>query len=118
MCKIDPYTGNSFMPKRSNQKFETRENQIAFNNEKARVKRHEKKKVDSTLDSNRNVLMKVLGNKEEAAVSKDFLLGAGFNFTFFSQSVMYKNQSYQLVYEYGILQDKDNNLFVIKKFEL
>lgn len=116
--KTDPFTGNNFTPKRSNQLFETRENQIAFNNEKAKEKRNKKKKVDRTLDTNRNILISILAGKKEVSISKDYLMGAGFNFSYFSQSVKQENIHYQLVYEFGLRHDKENNLFVIKKLDL
>ena len=42
MYAIDPLTKEKFIPKRRNQKFSKRENQIVFNNNKAYKKRQEK----------------------------------------------------------------------------
>ena len=42
---MDPLTGEEFVPKRSNQKFASRENQIRYNNLKAKEIRQAKSKT-------------------------------------------------------------------------
>ena len=77
----DPYTGEVFIPLRSNQKFANRINQIAFNNAIARENRRVKSPILLVLNTNHKVLIKALGSKDSTIKSKDFLLGAGFNFS-------------------------------------
>lgn len=110
----DPFTGEEFIPLRFNQKFSNRQNQVAFNNEKARNKRHKKLNVDKKLDKNREILMMVLGEAKFVTKSQDYLLGAGFDFMFFSQSAMVGKLKCQFVYEYYIVETADS-MFTIKK---
>ena len=61
MFLSDPLTKESFVPKRSNQKFSCRLNQINYNNRKAKSKRLAKAPYDNVLDSNRNILIRIIG---------------------------------------------------------
>ena len=103
----DPYTGTEFIPKRYNQKFETRRNQIAYNNTKSRDIRHQKYTVDKTLERNRKTLVNILNGAESKVVSRDFLLGAGFVFGYFNKSMVQDNINYQCIYNYAITKLKD-----------
>jgi len=103
----DPYTGTEFAPKRYNQKFETRRNQIAYNNTKSRDIRHQKYTVDKTLEGNRKILVSILNGAESKVKSRDFLLGAGFVFGYFNQSMVQDNINYQCIYNYAITLLKD-----------
>ncbi|HNS11704.1 MAG TPA: hypothetical protein PKM97_03745 [Bacteroidia bacterium] len=78
--RIDPYTKEKFIPRRSNQIYATRKNQTDHNNSKARHRRIEKFPVQRALDKNHNILKKLLGNLREVTVTIEFLRGAGFNF--------------------------------------
>ena len=104
----DPYTGLDFIPKRYNQKFANRKNQIAYNNDKARKIRYEKKPFDIMLESNRKVLKKVLGGNESVIRSTDFLLGSGFNFEIFNRSMNRDEVYYQCVYQFALTQLGNN----------
>lgn len=110
----DPYSGESFMPKRSNQKFANRKNQVAWNNKKAREKREAKKTVNNALDKNRNILIKLLGGKARVIKSKEFLHGAGFSFGHYCQCIKVDGIIYQLVYDYAIADNKDGT-YTIKR---
>lgn len=110
----DPLTGELFYPKRYNQKFANRENQIAFNNLKARKKRHEKIDTDRILDKNREILKKLLGIKSEIEKSKDFLLGAGFNFNYFSAIFKVREITLYAVYEFTLYLN-ENDKYKISK---
>ena len=103
----DPYTGTEFTPKRYNQKFETRRNQIAYNNAISRGIRHQKYTVDKTLEGNRKILVSILNGAESKVKSRDFLLGAGFVFGYFNQSMVQDNINYQCIYNYAITLLKD-----------
>lgn len=102
MEKIDPLTGEKFMAKRSNQRFATKANQIRFNNQKAREKRKVKGTLDKILDKNRNILAKQLSDKEEISLSRDYLLGAGFNFGCHTHSIRRDEKVFWCVYEYAL----------------
>ena len=105
--RIDPYSGEGFIPKRYNQKFANRSNQIAFNNHKAREIREKKKPIDSVLEINRKVLLKVLNGKESEIKSREYLLGCGFNFNFFNRSFNKDGVMYQSVYDYALTKEND-----------
>ena len=105
--RIDPYSGEGFIPKRYNQKFANRSNQIAFNNLKAREIREKKKPIDNVLEINRKILFKLLNNESSIIKSKDYLLGSGFDFNFFNRSFEKDGVNYQCVYNYAITQEKD-----------
>jgi len=111
----DPYTGEVFIPLRSNQKFANRRNQIAFNNAIARDNRRVKSPILSVLNINHKVLIKALGDKEFAIKSKDFLLGAGFNFSIFSKSVRTNDGVYQAIYDYA-LSAREGDVYKVIKF--
>ena len=82
MKKIDPFTSEEFTAKRHNQRFSCRMNQIGFNNKLAKEKRELLIESNSKLNTNRTVLKK-LYESEKIEVSKEFLLGAGFNFFYY-----------------------------------
>lgn len=99
--RTDPLTGESFSPRRSNQIFASRANQIRFNNIKARVKRRAKSKVDRSLDKCRTILKDALGDRKSRTLSRDFLLGAGFDFTCITHTVKIEEDLYYFLYELG-----------------
>ena len=78
----DFLTGELFEPKKSNQHFSCRANQIRYNNLLAKKKRLIKAPYDNPLDKNRTILKRILGNQEEVVKSRDFLEGAGYNFKY------------------------------------
>ena len=59
---IDPYSGESFIPKRSNQRFAYKAHQIAFNNAKAKMERDLHAYYDSQIKKNWNILKAILKN--------------------------------------------------------
>ena len=95
MFLSDPLTKESFVPKRSNQKFSCRLNQIKYNNRKAKSKRLAKAPYDKI-------------------VSKDYLLGAGFNFQIFNRSFNKDGIQYQCVYRYALCLLKSGQYKIIK----
>lgn len=112
--KIDPQTGEHFIPHRSNQIFASRRNQIAFNNAKALYKRKAKSKIDRILNKNREILQHILGTEEVVFVSKDFLLGQGFNLTYFTHQALVKGIPVSCIYEYVILMNESKDYKVWK----
>ena len=113
--RIDPYSGELFHPKRYNQRFANRKNQIAFNNTKAREIREVKKPIDTVLESNRKILLRLMENKKTSITkSKEFLLGSGFNFNYFNCSFTKDGKHYQCVYQFAIRKQGDGN-FIIQK---
>ena len=113
MKKIDPFTGEDFTPKRHNQRFSCRANQIAYNNKLAREKRELLRVPNTKLNTNRSVLKKLYesGNKK---VSKEFLRGAGFNFSYYTQNYNDDGKQFHAAYEY-LIEILDNQKFIISK---
>ena len=99
--RICPFTKERFVPKRSNQLFANSSARIRFNNYLASIKRKEKSPVDKALDKNRKVVLTVLGNNSEATKSKDYLLGAGFDFTVMTHGLDYNGAQLFCIYDVG-----------------
>ncbi len=110
----DLLTGEPFTPTRSDQKFANRQNQIRYNNLKAREKRKAKGQIDRTLDTNRSILKKLLGNKKEVIKSRDYLLGAGFHFGISTHKIEREGKLLSCVYEYALILLKDDQLLITK----
>ncbi len=110
----DPFTGETFYKRRSNQKFASRENQIRYNNHLAGEKRKSKASIDGYLDKNRTILKSILGNEKIATKSKDFLLGAGFHFGCHTHSVQRGKDIWMCVYDYAFFKVGDDQYKIIK----
>ena len=110
----DPLTQEEFTKQRSNQKYSSPKNRIRFNNIKAKQKRLMKGSVDRILDHNRTILFRILGDKQEAIVSKDYLLGAGFSFNYYSFLIEVNAVTYSGIYEFGITKTSDDKFKIIK----
>lgn len=99
--RIDPYSGEEFYPKRNNQKFSCRENQIAFNNERARKARNEHSLIDNQIRNNYQILADILSHSDLVIKTKEFLLAKGYNFSFMNNYRSHNDKSYYGVYNYG-----------------
>jgi|SRR6185436_15446976 len=110
----DPQTGEVFVPKRSNQKFATRKNQIKFNNEKQKVIRKENYHVNRNLANNKKILKTLLGDAEDVVKSKDYLLGAGYQFAYFTHTLRTGAQLVYCNYQYCIFFTENNNIKIYK----
>ncbi len=84
----DPLTKQLFVPKRKNQRFASRQNQIEYNNMIARTQRLAMKKIDMILKHNRKVLWRLLGEKPEYVVRKMRLISLGFDFNHYTHHVL------------------------------
>jgi hypothetical protein len=113
--KIDPLTEEKFTPKRLNQKFASRENQIRFNNLKAIAKRRAKAPYEKAMDKNRAILMSLLGEESMVEYSEDYLLGAGFDFQVMTGKVGNNRQTWNCIFEFAIIK-LENGKFRIKKY--
>jgi hypothetical protein len=111
---IDLLTQEEFTKQRSNQKFASSKNRIRYNNLKARKKRITKGPIDRTLDQNRTILSRILGDKTEIVVSKYFLLGAGFCFAYYSFNNVVDGINYSGIYEFEIGKISDDKYKIIK----
>jgi len=111
---IDPLTGEEFVPKRSNQKFASRENQIKYNNIKAAKERNAKALTENILNANRKVLQRILGSKSEVIKSYDFMDGAGLNFGFNTHTMKIRDINWICVHDYAYALVNTNAFKIIK----
>ena len=77
---INPDCQYVFKPRRQSQKYCCRSCQREYNNNKARERREQLKPTTNALMKNRSILARILGSRNEAVVSMDYLQGAEFNF--------------------------------------
>ena len=111
---IDPLTGEEFIPKRSNQKFASRENQIRYNNLKAAEERKAKAKTRKILNDNRKALRKVLGSRDEIVRSLDYLKGAGLDLHYCTHTIKTQNLSWTCIDDYAYALIDTNTFKIIK----
>ena len=109
----DPYSGEYFYPNRSNQKFASRENQIAYNNARAKVKRDYLNEIDSCVHRNWRILLELLGNNRIIIKSEAFLNGYGYDFRFLNNIRTEGGNAYFAIYNVGIRQIDFNNYEII-----
>ena len=110
----DLLTQEEFIKQRNNQKFASSKNRIRFNNLKARKKRITKGPIDRMLDLNRTILSRIIGDKPEIIVSRDYLLGAEFNFAYYSFIHKIEELTYSGIYEFGIAKTPEGKYKIIK----
>lgn len=110
----DLLTQEEFVKRRSNQKFARPQNRIRYNNRKAQMKRTAKAFVDGPLDRNRTILGKILADKAELTISRDFLLGSGFTFDLYNYQKMEDYLIYSGIYEFGVAKLNETT-YKIKK---
>ncbi len=108
--KIDPHTKEEFTPKRHNQKFATKENQIAFNNEIALTKRTQFKEVNDAIKNNYNILEKLLFGATSRVVNTEFMDGTGYDLNYFTGLSREDDKPVIQVYEYKVCVNKDNTV--------
>lgn len=80
MQTICPYTKQTFIPKRSNQKFSNSLARIAYHNSNAKKDRRTKLPIINIIKKNYKILLSNLKSSNDVIRSKDFLLGAEFDF--------------------------------------
>ncbi len=110
----DALTGQEFTKKVTTQRFSSRENQIRFNNKKANEKRRALNDYWKVLTRNRDILHRTLGDKAERIVSRDFLIGAGYDFTFYTHSGLKEKDQVVGVFEYGLTPLSGNRFKIIR----
>ncbi len=102
--KIDPHTGESFVPKRRNQKYATTQNRVAYNNNLAYIDRLSKSFVDKPLRINHRILLSLLKTNETKSFSKDFLKGMGYDFSVATHYEKYKGKICISLYQFILVE--------------
>lgn len=111
--KTDPHTKESFKPNRSNQKFACASNRINFHNSIARKKRMVTRKIDYAINKNWNILLKQLESKDKTIRTKEFLLGAGFDFRYYQRAFESDKGVILAIYNCGFIV-KNESIIIIK----
>jgi hypothetical protein len=111
----DLLTGEEFIPSRRNQLFVCRQNQVRYNNLLAQQKRDAKRPLDRALDLNRTILMRLLGEAKSVTYSKDYLLGAGYEMSAFTQTAKKEDVSYWCVYEFALTPLAEGKFKITKR---
>ena len=113
--KIDPLTGEEFTPKSRIQRFATAANQKKYNNLKASLKRSEINNNLRPLLENEKILQRIIDGDEFKIVSKDYLLGAGFDFRYSNGAKIIANKTWQFILSTRISKaDKNGTQFEIR----
>ena len=119
MKHTDPFTGKSFIPKRSNQKFATRKNQIAFNNNKAKLLRFNMAEIDNQIKANWHILNEIMGSNFKLVECNDYLEEHGFDFNYFNSTFNFNSKTYNGIYNFGIriLNEDECEIILYYEFE-
>jgi hypothetical protein len=112
--KIDPLTGEKFVPKNSLQKFARLENKIKYNNLKAKKYRDRSAFIYKPLYKNHKILIELIGNNTTIEEHAEFLKGRGFDFKKFTGWMLYNGKKYPLVYEFVLIFKPNQIVKIIK----
>lgn len=82
--RICPFSGEEFIPKRSNQIYANDKYRITYNNNKNNNKKKELAKKFKPIEREYEVLLRLLNGRKEIKVHKEYLRGAGFSFSLFT----------------------------------
>jgi hypothetical protein len=87
----------------------------AFNNKQNSDTNNYVRNINNSLRKNRRILEETLQG-EKTTISKQKLIDKGFNFSFYTNQVVTKNNhTYTFCYEFGYLPLEDKNLILIVK---
>jgi len=102
--QIDPLTGETFKPMRTNQKFASRANQIRFNNEQAKRRRNAIGRINKPILKNYKILSDLMSDKKEQTFHKQFLIGKGFNFGVHTHTVKIKDKICFAIIDFAFME--------------
>jgi len=114
----DLLTGEEFVPKRVDQKFKNRENQIKYNNQQQNERRKELNVKLGPLSKNQRILERLMNGKVSLKIHIEFLRGCGFVNGIFTHMVNYKDNNgienhYPVVFSFMLIREKEH--FIIKR---
>jgi hypothetical protein len=98
----DPYTGETFVPKRTNQKFASAQNRFDFHNERAREEREADADIYKQLRKNIKIVRKLIGNENKATVYKETLEALGFSFKHITGAESHEGKRVDTLFEFMI----------------
>ncbi len=110
--KTDPFTNKVFETVSKIKRFESKKNQVAFNNQKARRAKKDRAYVDDKIEHNYIVLSKLLGDEDEVIVTEEHLKNEGFYLGVLTHYANIKGTLIICIYSYCYIQ-LENNQFKI-----
>lgn len=116
--KIDPHTGEEFIPKRRNQIFANNTNKTAFNNHKAAKIRDERALQTKDVNRNYEILKLILNDKSEKIVRDTTLNDLGFKYNCYHKFVEIVNQNIFNIYDIYFKTFESNNIIYTKIYKL
>ena len=82
--KVCPYSKVEFIPRRSNQKFATKQCRVAYHNEISNSLRKKTANINKPLLKTYKIFSELLHNKNEGVFHQEFLIGKGVSFKVFT----------------------------------
>ena len=116
--KIDPHTGEEFIPRRRNQIFANNANKTAFNNEKATKIREERALQTKDVNRNYEILKLILNDKNEKIVRDTTLNDLGFKYNCYHKFLEIVNQNIFNIYDIYFKTFESNSIIYTKIYKL
>ena len=110
----DPYSGEEFIPTRSNQIYACSTNRVAHNNLKANKLRKHLAPINKLLHQSYKILSELMKNKNEEVFHKQFLLGKGISFKTHTHVGLFEEQHEYFIYEFCIKSFEPDFIKIIK----
>jgi len=110
-----PYNGEYFKPKRSNQKYASKYNRIAFHNKQYRKSRFPLERVNQKLYKNFNIISDLIGDDNEVIVSNDYLKGRKYDFNYMTHIHIENNKTYFGLYDFVFIKVDESTMKFLKK---
>ena len=107
--KTCPITGLTFTARRSNQKFSSAKARNDYYNGLAKEVRQMKAGLDKALEKNRRVILETLGKEAEVVKTRDYLLGAGLNFSTMTNTKKLNDSVIIGIYDVGYCKLSDGS---------
>lgn len=115
--KIDPYTGEEFVPKRKNQIFANNANKTAFNNEKASKIRKERAPFINDINRNYDILKLILNNEQEKTVNSSTLNDLNFKYNCYLKLLPFEVKKIFIIYDIEFTSYKKENITYTKIYK-
>ena len=114
LTKKDPLTGETFLPKRVNQRFASASNRKKYNNQQANALRKKRAIIYGPLNKTHLLLMKLMKGRNEAIYSKDYLKGYGVELSLFNHIVSIDNIGHHAIFEFVLHILSNNNVKILR----
>lgn len=115
IVKNDPLTGQTFIPKRSNQRFATSYNRKKFNNQTANLLRKKRDVIYASLNKTHRIIIKLMEGKNDVVFNNEFLRGCGVSFKNFSHFTPIDGKQCNCIFEFIITTCHNTNTTKIER---